>query len=220
MRRACARHPHRYAGGRLRVLRDASAVFGLVLLETTGVPSPGESALVAAGAYAGATHHLSIFYVVGAACIAAIAGDNLGFWIGREGGWRLICRYGKVLHVEDWMLKVGVYVFRRHGAKIVFFGRFIPILRTWGALMTGVNRYPWKKFLLWNAAGGISWAVLWGSLAYIFGGALEHYETVAAAAAFALAIVVTVAGGMAVKKQAQELRSCAEREFPSVANCE
>lgn len=138
------------------------AVFVLVLLETTGIPSPGETALVAAGAYAGATHRLSIAIVVGAAAAAAIIGDNLGFWIGREGGWRLLCRYGKAVHVEDWMLKVGVYVFRRHGAKIVFFARFIPILRTWGALLTGVNRYPWSKFLTWNAAGGICWAVLWG----------------------------------------------------------
>lgn len=190
------------------------AVFGLVLLETTGIPSPGETALVAAGAYAGATHRLSILIVIGAACAAAIIGDNLGFWIGREGGWRLLCRYGKVLHVEDWMLKVGVYIFRRHGAKIVFFGRFIPILRTWGALLTGVNRYPWSKFLLWNAAGGICWAVLWGMLAFGFGKALEHLETVAAATAFGVAIVITIVGGIIVKKRAQELRECAEREFP------
>jgi hypothetical protein len=66
----------------------------------------------------------------------------------------------------------------------------------------------------WNAAGGFSWAVPWGSLAYVFGKALEHYETIAAATAFALAIIVTVAGGLAVKKQAQDLRACAEREFP------
>jgi membrane protein DedA with SNARE-associated domain len=189
-------------------------VFGLVLLETTGIPAPGETALVAAGAYAGATHKLSIALVVGAACAAAIIGDNLGFWIGREGGWRLLCRYGKVLHVEDWMLKVGVYVFRRHGAKIVFFGRFIPILRTWGALLTGVNRYPWKQFVLWNAAGGICWGVLWGMLAYAFGSALERVEPIAAGVAFAVALAVTVGGGIVVKKQAEDLRACAEREFP------
>lgn len=194
------------------------AVFVLVLLETTGIPSPGETALVAAGAYAGATHRLSIAIIVGAAAAAAIIGDNLGFWIGREGGWRLLCRYGKVVHVEDWMLKVGVYVFRRHGAKIVFFARFIPILRTWGALLTGVNRYPWSKFLTWNAAGGIGWAVLWGFLAYGFGRALERYETIAAAVVFGIAAVVTVAGAVIVKRRAQELRSCAEREFPGDVN--
>lgn len=189
------------------------AVFGLVLLETTGLPAPGESALVAAGAYAGATHRLSIAMVVGAAVVAAILGDNIGFWIGREGGWRLLCRYGKALHVEDWMLKVGVYIFRRHGSKIVFFGRFVPILRTWGALLTGVNRYPWNKFILWNALSGVCWAALWGTLAFAFGHALERMETLAAAAALGVAILITVAGGILVKRQAQELRSCAEREI-------
>lgn len=194
------------------------AVFGLVLLETTGVPSPGESALVAAGAYAGATHKLSIVVVIGAACAAAILGDNLGFWIGREGGWRLLRRYGKVLHVEDWMLKVGAYIFRRHGSKIVFFGRFIPILRTWGALLAGVNRYPWGKFLVWNAAGGIGWAVLWGMLAYAFGDALERMETTASLAALGIAVVISIVTGIIVKRQAEDLRECAEREFPGSLN--
>lgn len=190
------------------------AVFGLVLLETTGVPSPGETVLVAAGAYAGATHKLSVLIVIGCACTAAILGDNLGFWIGREGGWRLLCRYGKVVHLEDWMIKVGVYVFRRHGSKIVFFGRFVPLLRTWGALLTGVNRYPWNTFLIWNALGGISWAVLWGMLAYAFGNMLERMETAASLAALGVAILITIAGGILVKKRAAELRECAEREFP------
>lgn len=190
------------------------AVFGLVLLETTGIPSPGETALVAAAAYAGATHKLSIAIVIASACAAAIIGDNLGFWIGREGGWRLLCRYGKALHVEDWMLKVGLYVFRRHGSKIVFFGRFIPVLRTWGALLTGVNRYPWKKFLLWNAAGGVAWSVLWGMLAFAFGDALEHMETVASIGALAAAIAITIAAAIVVKRRAADLRERAEREFP------
>lgn len=194
------------------------AVFGLVLLETTGVPSPGESALVAAGAYAGATHKLSIIVVIGAACAAAILGDNLGFWIGREGGWRLLRRYGKVLHVEDWMLKVGAYIFRRHGSKIVFFGRFIPILRTWGALLAGVNRYPCGKFLVWNAAGGTGWALLWGMLAYAFGDALERMETTASLAALGIAVVISIVTGIIVKRQAEDLRECAEREFPGSLN--
>ena len=190
------------------------AVFGLVLLETTGIPSPGETALIAAGAYAGATHHLSITWVLAAAASAAIIGDNLGYWIGREGGWRLLRRYGHVLHVQDWMLKVGVYVFRRHGSKIVFFGRFIPILRTWGALLTGVNRYPWKNFVIWNALGGICWSALWGMLAYAFGKALERTEGIASWAALSIAIAITIAGAWLVRKRASDLRERAEREFP------
>lgn len=190
------------------------AVFGLVLLETTGIPAPGETMLIAASAYAGATHHLSVAYVIATAAVAAILGDNAGFWIGREGGWRLLCRYGRVLHIEPYMLKVGVYVFRRHGSKIVFFARFIPILRTWGALLTGVNRYPWRKFLLWNALGGISWAAAWGMLAYGFGKALQNMETLASITAICVAVVISVVAGIVAKRHAQELRECAEREFP------
>ncbi len=190
------------------------AVCGLVFLETTGVPAPGETMLIAAGAYAGATHHLSIVLVIAAAAGAAILGDNAGFWIGREGGWRLLCRYGHMVHVKPYMLKVGVYVFRLHGSKIVYFGRFIPVLRTWGALLTGVNRYPWNKFLPWNAFGAISWATLWGVLAFMFGKALEHMETWASIAAVAVALCVTVVSAWLVKRRAAELRECAERAFP------
>lgn len=190
------------------------AVFGFVLLETTGIPSPGESALVAAGAYAAATHHLSIYLVVGSACAAAILGDNIGFWAGREGGWRLLRRYGHLLHVQDWMLKVGVYIFRRHGSAIVYFGRFIPILRTWGALLTGVNRYPWRKFLIWNTLGGLSWAALWGTLSYAFGKALEREESTAALAALGFAVLISAIAAYVVKKRAGEFREAAEREFP------
>lgn len=190
------------------------AVFGLVLLETTGIPAPGETMLIAAAAYAGATHHLSIFLVIGAAVGAAILGDNAGFWIGREGGWRLLCRYRHVLHVEPYMLKVGVYVFRRHGAKIVYFGRFIPILRTWGALLTGVNRYPWPKLLLWNALGGASWAIAWGMLAFGFGKALQNMELWASITAICVAVIISIIAGLAAKRRAKDLRECAEREFP------
>lgn len=190
------------------------AVFGLVLLETTGVPAPGETMLIAASAYAGASHHLSIAYVIATAAVAAILGDNAGFWIGREGGWRLVCRYGHVLHIEPYMLKVGVYVFRRHGSKIVYFARFIPILRTWGALLTGVNRYPWSKFLLWNALGGISWALAWGMLAYGFGKVLQNMELWASVVAIAVAVIISVIAGIAAKRNAEELRGRAEREFP------
>ena len=190
------------------------SVFGLVLLETSGIPAPGETMLIAASAYAGATHHLSVLYVIATAAAAAILGDNAGYWIGREGGWRVLCRYGHVLHIEPYMLKVGVYVFRRHGAKIVYFARFIPILRTWGALLTGVNRYPWRKFLLWNTLGGISWAGAWGMLAYGFGKALQNMELWASIVAVAVAIAISVLAAIAVKRNAQELRECAEREFP------
>lgn len=192
------------------------AVLALVLLETTGIPAPGETMLITASAYAGATHRLSILLVVAAASVAAIVGDNVGFWIGREGGWRLLRRYGRLVHVDDGTLKVGIFVFRRHGAAIVFTGRFIPVLRTWGALLAGVNRYPWRRFLVWNAAGGIAWAVAWGALAYVFGKVLQRAESWVSLAALGIACAITVAGVILVRRRAAELRDAAEREFPDL----
>lgn len=190
------------------------AVFGLVLLETTGIPAPGETMLIAAAAYAGATHQLSIAWVIGAAVAAAILGDNAGFWIGREGGWRLLCRYGSALHIDAPTIKVGMYVFRRHGGKLVFFGRFIPIFRTWGAILAGVSRFPWLRFLPANALGGASWALLWGLLAFGFGKALEHMETWASVTAIAVAVLISAIAALAAKRRASDLRGKAERAFP------
>jgi membrane protein DedA with SNARE-associated domain len=131
-----------------------------------------------------------------------------------DGGWRLMRRYGHVFHIEPWMLKVGVYLFRRYGARIVYFGRFIPLLRTWGAMLTGVNRYPWCRFLLWNSLGAITWAVLWGTLSYIFGRSLQSAEGTATMAALVIAIVISIVAGIVTIRKAEALRAAAEREFP------
>jgi len=93
--------------------------------------------------------------VIAAAASGAILGDNLGFWIGREGGYRLLRRYGRYIRLEERRLKLGQYLFMRHGGKVVFFGRFVAVLRAWAAFLAGTNRMRWPRFLLFNAAGGI-----------------------------------------------------------------
>ena len=128
------------------------AVFVIVMLESAGVPLPGETALVLASIYAGATGDLHIAQVIAAAAAGAIIGDNLGFWVGRHFGM-LLKRYGRFIHLDEKRLAFGEAMFRRHGAKIVFFGRFIAILRIFAALLAGVNRYGWGSFLFYNAAG-------------------------------------------------------------------
>src|SRR5215472_8306810 len=144
-------------------------LFTVILLECMGIPMPGETALVTAALYAGSTHQIGISSVVLVAATAAIIGDNLGYLIGRSIGVRLIVRYGKYVRLNERRLKVGQYLFLRHGGKIVFFGRFIAILRTYSALLAGVNRMPWPHFLLMNALGGIVWATIFGAGAYYFG---------------------------------------------------
>lgn len=150
------------------------AVFVIVMLESAGVPLPGETALVLASIYAGATGDFHIAQVIAAAAAGAIIGDNIGFWVGRHFGMPLLKRYGRFIHLDERRLAFGEAMFRRHGAKIVFFGRFIAILRIFAALLAGVNRFGWGSFLFYNAAGGIVWATIFGLGGYIFGEAIHR----------------------------------------------
>ena len=130
-------------------------LFMLVMLESMAIPLPGETALVTAALYAGSTHQIGIGWVVLVAALAAIIGDNIGYLIGRSIGVRLVARYGRYVRLDEPRLKVGQYLFMRHGGKIVFFGKFIAFLRAYAALLAGVNRMSWPHFLLMNALGGI-----------------------------------------------------------------
>src|SRR5260370_9299682 len=98
-------------------------------MESPGIPFPGETMLLISAIAAGTTHQLSIAWVTVAAASGAILGDNLGFWVGREGGYRLLRRYGRSIHLEERRLKLGQYLFLKHGGKVVFFGRFVAGLR-------------------------------------------------------------------------------------------
>ncbi len=130
------------------------AVAGITALESAGLPLPGETTLVAAAIVAGTTHTLNIWIVVAAAAGGAIIGDNVGFLIGRRIGYWLLTRYGRYLRISDTHIKVGQYLFIRHGGKVVFFGRFVALLRALAALLAGTNQMTWPRFLAFNAAGG------------------------------------------------------------------
>jgi membrane protein DedA with SNARE-associated domain len=149
-------------------------VFVIIMLESAGVPLPGETALILASIYAGATRELALSLVISCAAAGAILGDNIGFWIGRRWGARFLLRYGKFIHLPRKRLKLGQYLFARHGAKIVFFGRFVAFLRVLAALLAGVNKYHWPQFLFFNAAGGIIWALVVGIGAYVFGESIHR----------------------------------------------
>ena len=168
-----------------------------VAIESMGVPVPGETMLLVAAVYAGATHQLSIVAVIAAAVAAAIAGDNMGYLFGRLGGERLLRRVGPVLHLTEGRLAMARYLFRRHGAKTVFFGRFVAILRVFAAFLAGTTRMPWRRFALANAAGVIAWATLMGLLGYGLGasatGPLGYI-------AFALAAVIIVVGAVVLRR--------------------
>lgn len=177
------------------------ALFLIVMLESAGVPVPGESALLLAAAYAGATHHLNISYVIATAAAGAIVGDNFGYWIGRMAGARLLDSYGRFIGVTKERLRIAHYLFERHGGKVVFFGRFIAILRMLAALFAGVSRYDWRLFLFFNAAGGVVWALVFGIGAYLFGDAMTRVSGIFGAMALGAVVVGIAVVGIVPRRQ-------------------
>jgi membrane protein DedA with SNARE-associated domain len=141
----------------------------IVMLESMGAPLPGESLIIGTAIYCATTHRLDIIWVIVSAIVGAIMGDNFGYLIGRSVGFRVLARFGKHVGLTDERLKLGRYLFRRHGGKVVFFGRFVAVLRTFVALLAGANRMPWPSFLLYNALGGIGWAGGYCLAAYLLG---------------------------------------------------
>ncbi|MDJ0448636.1 DedA family protein [Methylocystis sp. JR02] len=152
------------------------AIFLVVALESSGLPLPGETMLVGAAIYARLSGALSIDWIVAAAAAGAIMGDNIGYWIGREFGYRFLERHGWRVGLGPEKLRLGQYLFYKWGGAIVFFGRFIALLRILAALLAGANRLPAGKFFLYNAAGGIVWALVFGFGAYLLTAGFEKIE--------------------------------------------
>jgi membrane protein DedA with SNARE-associated domain len=168
-------------------------LFVVVMLESFGIPLPGETALIAFGVLA-AQGNYSIEWVIVLAAAAAIVGDNLGYWlIGRLGGRALFERSTWLHRYADRVLPRAERIMRRHGGKTVFLGRFIAILRFTAAWVAGLGRMPWWRFLFWNASGGIAWAVSVGLVAFYSGkaaaDAIQRYGIFAAAGVAALLVI-------------------------------
>jgi membrane protein DedA with SNARE-associated domain len=134
---------------------------------------PGETALVTAAVLA-SDGQLSIEIVILVAAVTAIIGDNIGYVIGARFGRRLLTRPGRTQQRRLEALEKGNALMERHGAKAVFFGRWIAGLRVWASWLAGMTTMPWKSFLLWNALGGITWALWFGLLGYYGGQAAAH----------------------------------------------
>ncbi|HXK15666.1 MAG TPA: DedA family protein [Gaiellaceae bacterium] len=165
-------------------------LFAVVAAESAGVPLPGETALIAAAILAERGHY-SIVEVIVVAALAAIVGDNVGYWIGRTGGRALLERWGPIKRYSERVLPPGERFFRKHGGKTVFIGRFVSVLRVTAAWLAGITHMPWWRFFIWNAAGGIAWATLVSLLAYYFGKAAA--DAVATYGIYALVAIVVLA---------------------------
>ena len=180
------------------------------MLESMGAPLPGESMIIGAAIYCATTHRLDIVWVIAAAIVGAIMGDNFGYVIGRQIGYRMLARFGRHVGLNDQRLKLGRYLFRQHGPKVVFFGRFIAILRTFVALLAGANHMPWSKFLLYNALGGIGWAGGYGIAAYLLGKEAEQISGPLGIAVGIAAAIVVFAAVVFLKRNEHRLTREAE----------
>jgi len=171
-----------------------AAVFLGVFLENTGLPVPGETMVLAGGALAHAGH-LSLGWVIVIAILAAILGDNLGFFIGRNGGRRIVERFGARIGVTRARLAEFDRFFHRHGAKTVFVARFITGLRVVCAVLAGGSGMEWPTFLFYNASGAVAWSTTIAVVGYFLGKSWDTIERVVGGAGLvglAAAVVLVV----------------------------
>ena len=200
--------------GQLIISYGYLAVFALVALESLGVPLPGETALIIAAAYAGSTHHLSPWAIFAVAAAAAITGDNAGFWIGRKGGYRLARAHGHRVRLDEPKLKIARYLFDAHGPKVVFFGRFTAVLRTYAAFLAGASQMRWRRFLPANAGGGILWAAGYTLASYLAGDTLRRLSGTLDLVLGAAGVVAVAAVVLFIRHQTSKLAVRAEAAYP------
>ena len=143
-------------------------VFVGVMLENAGLPLPGETILLAAGFFA-SRGNLSVVVVAAVAAAGAILGDNLGYWVGRKLGRSLVIKYGKYIWLTEKRFADMERFFERHGAKTVGVARFIAGFRVFTALFAGASHMAWRRFLFFNAVGGLVWATVITAVGYFFG---------------------------------------------------
>jgi membrane protein DedA with SNARE-associated domain len=182
-------------------------LFLVVMAESSGVPVPGETGLIAAAVLA-SKGTLQIEVVIAIAAAGAIVGDNIGYLIGRRGGRWLLERPGRYHAQRLRALQNGEVFFERHGPKAVFFGRFVVGLRIWASWLAGATHMHWRSFFLWNALGGICWATGIGLLAYFVGQAAGN--AVQTFGLFGILAVVVALGGLFIAHRRHSRRTTAD----------
>lgn len=134
---------------------------------------PGETILIVATVMARTRHDLNIVDIAAVAVVAATVGDNLGFPLGRYGGYRLLRRFHSALHISESGIDRAEALFHRHGSLAVFIGRFIAGMRIVVGPLVGVLGMEWSRFLFFNALGAIAWVSTIVTLASFLGASFE-----------------------------------------------
>lgn len=173
-----------------------SAVFLGVFLESFGLPTPGESLMIA-GALLAASGHLNIYWVLLLCWIAAVLGDNIGYAIGKQGGRPLVLKYGPRVRIKHAHIEWVEGFFERHGGAVVLFARFVVVLRQLNGIVAGTMGMNWWRFLIYNSLGAALWVGFWASLAYWLG--RRFRQVLAWVSTFEpFVVIVAVAAGIAV----------------------
>jgi len=189
-------------------------VAAVIGLEGVGFPVPGETALIVASAIAGHTHEINIIAVILTATAASFVGRSLGYVIGRGFGHWLLLHYGSYVWITEARIKLGQYLFLRHGGKIVIVAQFVPGLRTLAGILAGANRMPQPQFLLANVFGAFIWALFFGTAAFLLGRQFEKLAGSAVVVLGIVAVVVIVIGAHFVRGHEAQLTAKAEQALP------
>jgi len=161
-----------------------------ILIESSGVPFPGEALLLAAAAWAAARNH-SIVLVILFGFLGATAGGDLGYFLGYKGGRPFVERFGSIFRIRPEHIASSEMFFARHGDRAILAARFILGLRTWGSMLAGMAHMPFWRFQIFSAIGGLGWAALIGAAGYFLGSNLQLIETIIRALGLGGLIIVT-----------------------------
>lgn len=174
-------------------------VFAAMVLESAGLPLPGETVTLLGG-YAAGSGHLNLAGVIAAASSGAMVGDSIGYWVGRQAGWPLLLRVGRWLRQSPEQMEMLRLQFLTHAGKSVLLGRFVAVLRVVAGPMAGAVGMPYGRFLVFNCTGALLWATTMVSLAWLGGRWIPFQRMVEGVLEFGIGALVLVALIVAVPK--------------------
>lgn len=197
-------------------------VFLIIFLESMGLPLPGETTLIIAAVLIGhgtaplpqEVQYRALIALILCGASAAILGDATGYWLGRHLGLGIAIHHGWRIGLTEARLKLGRYLFWRFGGPIVFFGRFIALLRIFAGPLAGLNAMPFMKFLAYNASGCIIWASLVSIGGHLLGRSIEDYLLPASFGLLTFILLGSVVSGWFVAHHEKVLSAKAELQFP------
>jgi membrane protein DedA with SNARE-associated domain len=194
-------------------------VAAFIALESMGLPLPGEAGLMAAALFAATTHDLDIRMLIPASIVAAILGNIAGFWVGRRFGQQLLMTYGPRVGLTESRIKIGQWLFLRHGGTFVFVARFLPFLRNMAALLAGTNGMTQNKFYSASTSAAVVWVMFYTLGAYSLGEAFTKVATPAAVVLACVTVLILVGVPMLVMRYEKRLLALAELDLPPHGEC-